>query len=118
MSNEKMRVLDLLEAGKIDAKEAAELIAALNAPKFINKETRENVEEKLQQFAKDCTNFAKDAGSKMHDFYKDIEPKVKKASQTALEKAAEALDSLAKTINESINKDDCGDCGDDTPKEN
>jgi polyhydroxyalkanoate synthesis regulator phasin len=110
-SSEKMRVLDLLEAGKINAEEAAQLISSLGA------ETREpsNAEEKLRQFAQDCNKFAKDVGCKMQELYKDVEPKIKKASQSALEKAADALDNLACSINESLEKssDD-----DDSPKEN
>ncbi|MCL2576667.1 MAG: hypothetical protein FWE27_01260 [Defluviitaleaceae bacterium] len=122
-SNEKMRVLDLLEAGQINAAEAAELISVLNAPRLMNKETRENVEEKIQQFAKDCNKFAKEVGCKLQEAYKNAEPKIKKASKSALEKAADALDNLACSINESLedcesdDDDDC--CGnDDVPVEN
>jgi len=104
MANEKMRVLDLLEAGKITADEAAKLLDALGGSRFMNKETRDNVEEKLQQFAKDMNRFAKDVGGKVQVFYKDVEPKIKKASQQALEKAAAALDSMASSLNESLEK--------------
>jgi len=118
--NEKMRVLDLLEAGKINAEEAAQLIGALNAPRLMTKETRDNAEEKLRQFAQDCNKFAKDVGCKMQELYKDVEPKIKKASQAALEKAADALDNLACSINESLEKsgDDDASDDDDTPREN
>jgi len=126
-SNEKMRVLDLLEAGKISADDAAQLLNALGGSRFMNKETRENVEEKLHQFAKDVNKFAKDVGCKLQELYKDVEPKIKKASQSALEKAADALDNLACSINESIEKKECCDDADadnccppedDTPREN
>ncbi|MCL2217032.1 MAG: hypothetical protein FWB91_08445 [Defluviitaleaceae bacterium] len=118
MNNEKMRVLDLLEAGKISTDEAAKLLEVLGAnPRFVSKETRENMEEKLQQFAKDVNKFAKDVGSKMQDFYREVEPKVKKASQTALEKAASALDNLACSINESLEKKEAGCCEGEEPKD-
>jgi len=108
MINEKMRVLDLLESGKITADEAAKLLEALGAgPRFISKESRENVEEKMQQFAKDVNKFAKEVGTKMQEFYREVEPKVKKASQVALEKAACALDNLATSINDSLEKKEC-----------
>lgn len=111
--NEKMRVLDLLEAGKITADDAAKLLEVLGAgPRFMSKENRENVEEKLQQFAKDVNKFAKDVGCKMQEFYREVEPKVKKASQTALEKAASALDNLACSINDSMEKTECCDTPD------
>ncbi|MCL1863446.1 MAG: hypothetical protein FWF78_07765 [Defluviitaleaceae bacterium] len=111
-SNEKMRVLDLLESGKITTAEASQLLEVLNAPKFMTKETRENAEEKLRHFAKECNKFAKEVGCKAKEMYKEAEPKIKKASQSALEKAATALDNLANSINESLDK------ADDEPKEN
>ena len=120
--NEKMRVLELLEAGKITADEAAALINALGSSKFMSKETRDNVEEKLHQFAHDVNKFAKEAGCKVKEYYKAAEPKIKKASQTALEKAASALDNLAQSISESLDKAepccDAGCCSDEGPKEN
>ena len=120
--NEKMRVLDLLEAGKITADEAAKLIEALGAgPKVFTKENRENIEEKLQQFSKDVNKFAKDTGVKIQEFYKEVEPKLKKAGYVALEKTANTLDSLAKSIHETLEKNKSGEecaCDDDEPKPN
>jgi len=124
--NEKMRVLELLENGKITADEAATLLEVLGNSRLVSKETRENMEERVQQFAQDVTKFAKDAGCKMQVFYKEVEPKLKKASQCALEKAAAALDNLACNISQSIDKDECcggedcccGDEDDNTPKPN
>ena len=130
MSNEKMRVLDLLDAGKITADEAAKLLEVMSGSRFMSKETRENVEEKLQRFAKDCGKLAKEVGCKVQEFYKDVEPKIKRASQTALEKAACVLEDLACTISESLEKAECctdeecccpseSDCGgDDEPMPN
>ena len=106
--NEKMRVLDLLDSGKISADDAAKLLEALGASEsFMSNQTRDNVEEKLQRFAQDCGKLAKEAGDKLHDFYKGVEPKLKKASQTALEKAACVLEDLAHTISESLETVDC-----------
>lgn len=123
MQNEKMRVLDLLENGKINAEEAANLLEVLGAKSnFMSKENREQAEEKFHQFAKDVKEFAKEAGCKIQDFYKDVEPKVKKVSQHALEKAAAALDNLACSINESLERQECCGkeencaCGDEKPK--
>jgi len=113
MNNEKMRVLDLLEAGKITAADAAMLLDSLGkSQRFMSKETRENVEDKLQRFAQDCGKLAKEVGEKVHVFYKGVEPKIKKASQTALEKAACVLEDLACTISESLEKAEC--CNDES----
>jgi len=126
--SEKMLVLELLGSGKITADEAAKLLEALGTSRFVKRETRENVEEKLHNFANDVTKFAKDVGCKVQELYKSNEPKIKKASHTALEKAAAALDSLAQSIGNSIDKaevtivccdDDCTcDKDDDAPKPN
>jgi len=128
--NEKMRVLELLEAGKITADEAAKLLEVLGGSRLMSKETRENVEEKLHQFAHDVGKFCKETGCKVKELYKDVEPKLKKASQSALEKAAAALDSLAHNISDSIEKSKteacccsdssccCAPCDEDAPKPN
>ena len=133
MNNEKMRILDLLEAGKITASDAAMLLESLGRGHgFISKETRENVEDKLQRFAQDCSKLAKEVGEKVHGFYKGVEPKIKKASQTALEKVACTLEDLACSISESLEKSKCCDdeacscntdtegtcCSDDAPRHN
>jgi len=119
---ERMRVLDLLDAGKITADEATKLLDALGGSHFISKESRDNLEERVGQFAKEVNKFAKDIGCKVQDMYKDVEPKIKKASQSALEKAAAVLDDLAHNINDSLEKECCADaeckCDDDAPKPN
>jgi len=101
---EKMRVLDLLEAGKISAEEAARLLESLGKSRVFDKEKRDQVEEKLQRFAADVNRFAREVGDKVQIMYKNVEPKIKKASHTALEKAAAALDELAHTIHDSLEK--------------
>ena len=121
--NERMKVLELVEKGTITADEAAKLIESLGSPKFISKEKRDDIEEKFQQFSKDVNKFAKEAGCKIQEFYKEVEPKIKKASQVALEKCANTLDSLAKSIHESLEKnrvcctDEVCEC-EDEPKPN
>jgi len=110
MNNEKMRVLDMLDAGKITADEAAKLLEALKGSghgPLVSKETRDNVEDKLRVFAQDCGKFAKEVGEKAQVWYKGVEPKIKKASQTALEKAACVLEDLACAINNSIENGGC-----------
>ena len=113
MSNEKMRVLDLLESGKITAADAAMLLESLGkTQRLVSQETRDNVEDKLQRFAQDCSKLAKEVGDRVHVFYKGVEPKIKKVSQTALEKVACTLEDLACSISESLEKAEC--CEDET----
>ncbi|MCL2373110.1 MAG: hypothetical protein FWC78_06875 [Defluviitaleaceae bacterium] len=122
MAQEKMKVLELLEAGKISAQEATTLLESLGRPTLMSKDTRDNVEEKLHHFAGEVNKFAKEVGGKAKTLYKDVEPKIKKASQHALEKAAAALDNLAHTINESLEKNaekcECDDNCDCASREN
>ena len=109
--NEKMRILDMLEKGTITPDDAVRLMEAVgpSRPPFINPQTKANMDEKFHKFTKDVHVFAKDVGCKAQEFYKDVEPKVKKATQTALEKTASVLDSLAKKLNESLEKAECCD---------
>jgi len=108
MADEKSRVLDMLNEGKITADEAVKLIEALGGgPRFISKERREDMEEKIHQFAKDVKRFAGNTGEKIKVIYHDVEPKVKEATKNALEKLASGLDGLAKKLNESLEKDCC-----------
>jgi len=108
MNNEKIRVLDMLDAGKITAEEATKLLEALKGTSGImSKETRENVEEKLRSFGTECGRLAREVGGKMQEMYRNVEPKIKKASQAALEKTACVLEDLACAINKSLHKEEC-----------
>ena len=134
MKQERLKVLNLLEEGKITADEASTLLDKLNQADghhFISEDTAEQVEEKLHRFAKSAEHFAKEFGQKAASAYKDVEPKLKKASQTVLEKTAAIVDDIANTLHESIEKaraekSCCGDeaccCGenkdDNTPTPN
>lgn len=105
-----MKVLEMLEAGKITAEDASKLLSVLNdAPQPARQAhhvhlRNHDVEEKLQTFAKDVNHFAKEVGHKMQDWYKTAEPKIKRTSQAALEKAAVTLDNLAQGISNSLEK--------------
>jgi len=128
MRQERLKVLALLEEGKITADDAATLLGKLNeadGQHFISDDTAEYVEESLQRFAKNAECFAKEFSEKAHKAYKDVEPKLKKASQKALEKTAAVVDEIAQALHESIEKAQAeekacckeNDC-DDAPKPN
>ena len=135
MKQERLKILSMLEEGKITAADAAMLLEKLGSSDsnhFISDDTAEQVEEKLQRFAKNAEHFAREFGHKVGDAYKDVEPKLKKASQTVLEKTAAVVDDIAHALHESIENakkraaeaeqsccedPDCS-CNDDTPKPN
>ena len=130
MKHERMKILELLEEGKITADEATKLLEAIKRPKDgewfeIDGPTQEQMEEKFKNFTKHVDTFTKEFGGKVEDVYRRVEPKIKKASQAVLEKTAAVFDEISKSLNESVENarkhaaaDDCceGDC--DEPKEN
>ena len=123
-----MKILSLLEEGKITADEAAKLIEAMKrndeAEGFFKFETptQEQVEEKFKHIAKNVDSFAREFGGHVEKTYRKMEPKLKKASQAVLEKTATIFDEISKSLNESLenarkssaccdggDKDCCGD---------
>jgi len=138
MKQERLKVLSMLEEGKISADEAAMLLDKINqgsdGSHFISEETSEQIEEKLKSFAKGAESLAKELAHKAEHVYKDMEPKLKKASQVVIEKTAAIVDDIAHALHESIenaknkaekeccDEDNCA-CeikpnDDDTPKPN
>jgi len=132
MKEERLKILSLLEDGKIDANQAGELLEVLSKTeqperchghwhtRYNHEETSAQMEEKLQKFAKSAESFAKEFGQKASDVYKDMEPKLKQASQTVLEKTANVLDEIARTLHENIEnaKNEKASDDDNTPKPN
>ena len=107
MKQERLKILAMLEEGKINADEAAMLLDKLNQAAesnhhFISDDTAEHVEETLHKFAKSAEHFAREFCSKAASAYKDVEPKLKKASQTVLEKTAVVVDEIACSLHEII----------------
>ena len=105
MKQERMKILELLENQKISADEAASLLEVLKHDDhhhLISDDAAEQMEEKFKSFAKNVDGFAKDFGTKVHCAYKEVEPKLKKASCVALEKTATIVDNIAKSLHESL----------------
>lgn len=134
MKKERLRILDLLEQGKITADEASKLLEALKSPTVdfddMESDFATDVEEKLNRFSRTMDSFAKDFGDKMSGTFKDVEPKVKNVTKHVISKTAAIMDEISKSLNESLKsmegKDCCCDeekeeccCGnDDEPREN
>jgi len=113
MKEERMRVLKLVEEGKITVDDAAKLLEALMASKSPEEdcfqENRE-FEKKFAAFAKNAENFAKDCGDKVGDAFREVEPKLRKVSKVVLVKTAAIIDDLSKALNESLQNMDVADC--------
>ena len=112
MRDERMKILQMLDDGKINAEQAEDLIIALAKSEGTYKYhwqpsidiDKEKFNEKMSQFAESMDSFAKDVSCKAHEVYKDVEPKLKNAAKTVIEKTAALADEVSKNLNESIRK--------------
>ena len=114
MKEERLRVLKLVEEGKITVDEAAKLLEVMMASKapeedFVT-DSRE-FERKFAAFAKNAESFAKDCGDKVGDAFREVEPKLRKVSKVVLVKTAAIIDDLSKALNESLHNMETADCG-------
>ncbi|GHV42045.1 hypothetical protein FACS189490_10150 [Clostridia bacterium] len=129
MKEERLRILKLIEDGKISADEAVKLLEAIGAPGN-GIPDGPTVDERFREFSQNAEAFLKDVGGKFGELYKEAEPKLKKAAKTVVEKTAYVVEEIAKNLNESLKNfkeedgESCG-CGcaheeekDDEPKEN
>ena len=111
-----MKILTMIEDGKITADEGVKLLAAVQPPVF-NEMDCGTMEEKFNRFAQSVESFSKEVSAKAVEAYKGVEPKLKKVSRSVVEKTAALADDLSKSLRESlnnlqdeINTDNCG-CG-------
>ena len=141
MKEERMKILQMIEDGKISVAEANELLAVLGASKeepelfCCDSEFAEKMKDAWKETCKNTSNFFKDFGKKVGEYAKEVEPRVRNVTKTAIYQTAEMIDELGRSIASvlhSINGDEyccCGDeedtcccCeegkADDTPKEN
>ncbi len=110
MKKERLKVLNLLEQGKISAEEAAKLLETLKSPGFEPYYWDcDTAEEHINNFSKNFDGFVKDFGEKMDTAYKSVEPKLKKATFVVVEKTASIIDDIAKSLNDTLQSME-GDC--------
>ena len=106
MKQERMKILELLDQGKITAVEAASLLEALkasdNQEHFWDDETKKSVQEKVNQFSQNVENVSKDVGDKLETVFKEIEPKLRAATKVVVEKTANIVDEISKSLNETL----------------
>jgi len=101
MKNERLKILQMLEDGKISADEAARLLEALRNGKDAEKENM-SFDEKVSQFSASAKEFAKEFGSKMNSAYKSTKPKINSATQVVIKKTAGVVEGLSKALNEAV----------------
>jgi len=143
MNQERMKILTMLEDGKITAEDAVRLLEFVNTPGAEDAADAKESEDKIDwqakfgDFAQNVNGFAKDFGAKVESAYRDLEPKLKKVSYKVVEKTAIVIDDISKALNESLRsmdarngeaktdeacckaEDECKcECEDDQPKEN
>ena len=105
MKKERMKILNMVEEGKISVDEAAKLMESLS--QFEHSEVEEvadDFREKCEQFSKSMDGFAKEFGTKVNDVYKEMEPKLKSMTRSLVEKTATVVDDISKSIHESLEK--------------
>jgi len=95
MQEERMKVLEMVDEGKISVDEATKLLHSLGAghdgPSF---------EEKFNKFSHDTKEFFKDVGGKINEMYKEVEPKVKSATQKVVSKTADIAENISQKLDE------------------
>jgi polyhydroxyalkanoate synthesis regulator phasin len=108
---ERLKVLKMVEDGKVTVDEATKLLETL---KSTTHEPITDFNEKISEFAQDMKDFCKDIGTKMNELYKDAEPKIKEFTKTVVEKTANIADNISTTLNEKIKdmevQSSCCDC--------
>jgi len=103
MKEERLAILKLIDEGKISASEGVKLLNALrdDIPK------REfEIEDGINKVTSAMDSFAKDIKEKFCDFTKDAEPRMKKASQSIIEKTSEIFGEISKNLKDMLNNDD------------
>lgn len=119
MKEERMKILKMVEDGKISVDDATKLLESLKETYPFEMYEESEFNEKVKQFAKNAENFARDIGDKMGSFAKDMEPKVKKATGFVVGKTAAVVDEISKNLNEFLKNMNSGEkCCDDEPGEN
>jgi len=106
MKQERMKILELLDQGKITAAEATNLLEALKADeirdRFWDEDTAKHVQEKVNKFSHNVESLSKDVGDRLEAIFKEIEPKLRSATKVVVEKTATIVDEISKSLNETL----------------
>jgi hypothetical protein len=97
-----MKILKMLEEGKITADEAAKLLETIRDTFAFEDYVNSDFNDKVRRFGKDAESFLKGVGVKMGEFVKDMEPKVRNVTKTVVTRTADIVDELSKALNEIL----------------
>ena len=97
LKEERLKILELLEQGKITSDDATRLLGALKVGS-----PAADVEEVFGKLFKSLDGFAKGVTDKVSEIRKDVEPKVKEVTKKTIEKTVTVVDDLSKTLNDTI----------------
>jgi hypothetical protein len=126
MKEERMQVLNMLGEGKISAAEAERLLDLLTKPNKSDRKERmadftAEFSDKAVAFNDKVEALVKDFAEKMETVAKDVEPKLKKATQIIIERTVATVDELSKTFHEEVKAEpevEPAEQSEDEPKEN
>ncbi len=116
MKKERLKVLEMIESGKINVEEATKLLEALKGSSEYEWDPTDydDAEEKLNQFSQSVDSFAKEFGDKVNSTFKEMEPKLRSAAKVVVEKTITVVDDLAKVLGDTAknldNKEAKSDC--------
>lgn len=116
MSSEREMILKMVEEQKISVDDAVKLFDALKGDPSFEKPfvDHKELENKINKFSSSVEGFAREVAVRMSETWRGVEPKVKKATKTALGKTKNAVDKLSKTLSDSMRslEEDLEDCFD------
>ena len=105
MKQERLKILGMLEEGKITADDASKLLESL---KRAGRQDRwDDLEdwdfgEHVKSFSKNVEEFSREVGAKMDSAFKTMEPKLRQATKVVVEKTASLVEEISKSLNESL----------------
>jgi len=106
MKQERMKILELLDQGKITATEAAHLLEALkasdNQERIWDDNARKSIQEKVNKFSQNVESVSKDVSDKLESAFKDMEPRLRSVTKVVVEKTANIVDDISKSLNETL----------------
>ena len=76
MREERMKVLEMINEGKITAEEGAKLLETLRC----GDDSGQKFDEKFNKFSQDTKEFFKEMGCKINEMYKEVETRIRALS--------------------------------------
>lgn len=86
MSEERMKILDMLDGGKVNVDEAVRLLDSVSC------------HAKMKKISKDISDAAKNLGCEVTTAYKNVEPKLKEVGHCVIKKTADVLKDVSNKL--------------------